>query len=249
MKTRLIIIAFAVLFGMSATAVAQTRKPVVRKRKPVVAVFQLGNQATRIPAPTGFEEAASQFEKIKHHFTLTEAPDNDMLAVHLPRADCEKLRAGEFGPFDFYTKVSIRRAIRDEAYSAEHFANLIATFRQSGGQILDINGPTMKGVVERLDKSLTELSQQSTEIDLSQPVNLGEFDTRPNVYSVMLLMNFKTKIGDETANVPVLGGLSYVRIKQRLVYVYTYRKYKAGADVQILRDFTKTWIGQILAAN
>ena len=113
-------------------------------------------------------------------------------------------------------------------YSAERFANLVAEFRKSGAQILDINGPTMKGIVERLDKSLTELSQQSTEIDLSQPVNLGEFDTRPNVYSVMLLIQFKTKIGDEEASVPVLGGLSYVRVGQRLVYVYTYRKYKAA---------------------
>ncbi len=243
MKTRLIvIIAFAIFFVISPAAVAQGRKP-------LVAVFQLGNQATRIPAPAGFEEAASQFEKIKNHFTATEAPDNDMLAVHLPRADCEKLRAGEFGPFDFYTKVSIRRGVRDEDYSAARFANLVSTFRQSGSQILDINGPTMKGILERLDQSLSELSQQETEIDLSQPVNLGEFDTRPNVYSVMLLINFKTKVGDTEASVPVLGGLSYVRIKQRLVYVYTYRKYKSGTDVQILRDFTKRWIGQILAAN
>jgi hypothetical protein len=250
MKTSSFVIAvFAMFFVISPVAVAQKGKRVALQPKPAIAVFQLGDQVTRIPAPVGFEEGASQFEKIKQHFTATEAPDNDMLAVHLPRADCERLRAGEFGPFDFYTKISIRRAIRGENYSAARFADLVEAFRKSGSQILDINGPTMKGIVARLDKSLTELSQQSTEIDLSQPVNLGEFDTRPNVYSVMLLMNFKTKIGDEEASVPVLGGLSYVRINQRLVYVYTYRKYKAGADVQTLRDFTKAWIGQILAAN
>lgn len=243
LKTRLIvIIAFAMVFVISPAAVAQ-------KRKTVVAVFQLGNQATRIPAPAGFEEAASQFEKIKTHFSATEAPDNDMLAIHMSRADCKKLRAGAFGPFDFYTKVSIRRAVREEEYSAERFANLITTFRQSGTQILDINGPAMKDIVKRLDKSLTELNQQETEVELGQPVNLGEFDTRPNVYSVMLLMNFSTKAGEATASVPILGGLSYVRIKQRLVYVYTYRRYKAEADVQILRDFTRKWVGQILAAN
>lgn len=250
MKTPSFVIAIlAMLLVISPAAVAQKRKTVVRQPKTDVAIFQLGNQATRIPAPAGFEEAASQFEKIKQHFTATEAPDNDMLAVHMPRADCDRLRAGEFGPFDFYTKISIRRAIRGEEYSSARFAKLVEEFRKSGAQILDINGPTMKGIVERLDKSLSEITQQSTEIDLSQPVSLGEFDTRPNVYSVMLLMNFKTKIGDELASVPVLGGLSYVRIGQRLVYVYTYRKYKAGADVQILRDFTKEWIGQILAAN
>ena len=243
LKTRLsLVIAFAIAFVISPAAVAQTRKT-------NVAVFQLGNQATRIPTPAGFEEAASQFEKIKSHFTATEAPDNDMLAIYMSRADCNKLRAGGFGPFDFYTKVSIRRGVREEEYSAERFASLITAFRQNGTQILDINGPALKDIVKRLDKSLTELNQQETEVELSQPVNLGEFDTRPNVYSVMLLMNVRTTTGDASASVPVLGGLSYVRIKERMVYVYTYRKYNAETDVQILRDFTREWIGQILAAN
>ena len=77
----------------------------------------------------------------------------------------------------------------------------------------------------------------------------GEFDTRPNVYSVMLLLNFKTKSGDNEVSVPIAGGLSYVRVGQRLIYVYTYRKFTSAADVEVLRDFTKKWIGQILAAN
>lgn len=234
------LIALTIAFCVSA--IAQTPKN-------EVAVFQLGAQATRIPAPEGFEEAVSQFEAIKKHFTATEAPDNDMLAVYLQRADCQKIRDGEFGPFNFYTKVSVRRAIREEDYPATRFVNLVSTFRKSGSEILDINGPTLKGVIERLDKSLSELNKQETQVDLSQPVNLGEFDTRPNVYSVMLLMEFKARSGDSEVSVPILGGLSYVRVKQRMIYVYTYRKYVTSDDVQTLRDFTKTWIGQILAAN
>jgi len=243
LKTRLIvIIAFAIVLVISPAAVAQTRKT-------NVTVFQLGNQATRIPAPVGFEEAASQFEKIKTHFTATEAPDNDMLAIHMSHADCQKLRAGAFGPFDFYTKVSIRRAVREQDYSAERFANLVTTFRQSGVQLLDMNRPAMKDIVKRLDKSLTELNQQETEVDLGQPVNLGEFDTRPNIYSVMLALNFKTTTDDREVSTPVIGGLSYVRVGQRLVYVYTYRKYSSAADVELLRDFTRKWVDEILAAN
>lgn len=239
--TTLIVIT-AILLIVSTPAFAQ-------KPKTNVAVFQLGDQVTRIPAPAGFEEAASQFEKIKDHFSATEPPDNDLLAVHLPSADCDRLRAGEFGPFNFNTKVSVRRAVRDQPYSAERFADLVAAFRKSGAQILDINSPAMKDAVKRLDKSLRELNQEDAEIDLGQPINLGEFDTRPNVYSVMLVLNFKTKSGDNEVSAPVLGGLSYVRVGQRMIYVYTYRKYKAEADVQILRDFTRKWIGEILAAN
>jgi hypothetical protein len=107
----------------------------------------------------------------------------------------------------------------------------------------------MKATLEHLSKGLSELSKKETQVDMSQPVNLGEFDTRPNVYSVMLLMNFKTQSSDGEVSTLILGGLSYVRVKQRLIYVYTYRKYGSKNDVDTLRDFTKQWIGQILAAN
>lgn len=65
----------------------------------------------------------------------------------------------------------------------------------------------------------------------------------------MLLINFKTQSNAGDVSTLVAGGLSYVRVKQRLIYVYTYRRYDSKTDVEVLRDFTKQWIGQILAAN
>ncbi|HEV7744576.1 MAG TPA: hypothetical protein VGO56_06250 [Pyrinomonadaceae bacterium] len=230
------------LVVVSASAFSQTRKSNATK-------VQLGNQLTTIPAPVGFEEAASQFENIKSYFTSSEVPGNDVLAVHMPQADCQKLRAGGFGPFNFYTKISIRKGNRERDYSAENFADLVAEFRKSGAKYLDVNSPQMKAAIDRLRKGASELNQEETQIDFSQPVNLGEFDTGPNVYSAMLLLNIKTQSADGELSVPILGGLSYVRVGQRLVYVYTYRKFESQNDVATLRDFTKRWIGQILAAN
>jgi hypothetical protein len=66
---------------------------------------------------------------------------------------------------------------------------------------------------------------------------------------VILMMNFTSKSGDSEVTVPLVAGLSYVRVKQRLIYVYTYRKYNSTTDVEVLRDFTRQWIGKILAAN
>jgi len=241
-RTKAVSWSIAIYFVVSASAVAQTPKT-------DIAVFQLGAQATRIPAPEGFEEAASQFESIKNHFTLTEAPENDMLAVHLPHADCERLKAGEVGHLNFYTKVSVGKSVRNVDYSAARFANLVSEFRKTGSQVLDTNSPAMKATLERLGTKISELSKRETQVDMSQPVNLGEIDTRPNVYSVLLLMNFKTQSSDGEVRMLIVGGLSYVRVRQRLIYVYTYRKYETKTDVETLRDFTKQWIGQILAAN
>ncbi|HBB88198.1 MAG TPA: hypothetical protein DC047_11330 [Blastocatellia bacterium] len=242
MKPLAITACVTILFLVGGSAIAQTRKT-------EVTTFQLGNQLTVIPAPDGFEEAASQFEFIKDHFSRTEVPDNDMLLVDLPRADCDKLRAGEAATFNFYTKVSVRKAIRDEDYSAERFADLVATFKKTGSQALDVNGQTMKDAVKQLDKGLTEINKRETKVALSQPVNLGEFDTRPNVYGVILMMTFTSKSGDTEVTTPLVASLSYVRIKQRLIYVYTYRKYNSATDVEVLRDFTRQWLTKILAAN
>ena len=242
MKALTNIAAIAIVLILTTFAAAQAPKT-------GVTTFQLGNQATVIPAPDGFEEAAGQFEVIKDQFTRTEAPDNDMLAVHLPRADCDKLRMGETVNFSFYTKVSIRRSNRTQDYSTERFADLVAAFRKTSTEVLDINGPTLKNAVQQLDKAMSDINKKETKFSLSQPVNLGEFDTRPNVYGVILLVTVTTKSGDGEISVPLVGGLTYVRVKQRLLYVYTYRRYSSANDVQVVRDFTKQWISKILAAN
>jgi hypothetical protein len=241
MKNLAIILAvFALTFVISPSAIAQTSK---------TDVFQLGSQATRIPPPPDFEEAASQFENIKKLMTTTESPLNDMLAVHMPHADCERIRTGWLGPFNFYTKVSVMKEARNQDYSAGSFANLVSSFHKSLPQALDIDSPEMKAIAKRLDKGLSDFSKQEVQVDLSQPINLGEFEVGPDVYSFVLLINLTTRNGESENPSPVLGGVSLVRIKQRVVFVYTYRKYESAADVEVLRDFTKKWIGQILAAN
>ncbi len=214
MKAHRNIGALAMLLFLSALAVAQTPKT-------EVTTFQLGNQLTVIPAPDGFEEAASQFQSIKDRFSRTEAAENDMLAVHIPRAEGDQLRAGGSAGFSFYTKVSVRKAARDLEYSAERFTELVAAFRKTGAQVLDVNGPTVKNAVQQLDKALSALNNQETKVTLSQPINLGEFDTRPNVYGVILMTTLKTKSGDSVVTVPLVAGLSYVRVRQRLLYMFT----------------------------
>src|SRR6185503_1141943 len=87
MKTFAITTCVSIFLVVSTAVMAQAPKT-------EVTTFQLGNQLTVIPPPEGFEEAAGQFESIRNQFSRTEAPANDMLAVHLPREEADKLRAG-----------------------------------------------------------------------------------------------------------------------------------------------------------
>src|SRR5687768_9780264 len=75
--------------------------------------LRLGQVSVNLPAPEGFEEAASQVEMIRKYFSVTEAPANEMLAVHLPASDLERQKRGEPAAMTFYTKVSIYKKLKE----------------------------------------------------------------------------------------------------------------------------------------
>lgn len=239
--SRLIIFAFVVGFS-SVTAQAQSHE---------VKVFsvRVGDKVIVIPPPEGFEEATTQFEQIKSRFTVTEAPQNDMLAAHLSVADCNLLRSGQNALFGHYTKVSVLRAARDLSVSVPMFAEIVADFRKNGSTYLDMKSPKMQEIMKQWDRELTKLDSKDTKVGLSEPVNLGEFDTRSNVYSVMMRIELSYAAGSEQAKIPMLAGVTYLKVKDKVIFVYTYRRYQSQTDVETLRDFSIKWNNSILAAN
>ena len=210
---------------------------------------QLGDKVIVIPDPDGFEEAASQFPKYKERVLATESVDNDALLAHLPVKDCELLRAGQVPTYQDYTKVSILKLARELAVSRATMAEAVAGFRKNAGTYLDPDGPDMKKLLNKVEKGLSELDAKETKVDFSQPQILGEFDTRPDVNSFLLMMTVKIKSGAVEASVPTLASLSFVRANDRLLYVYVFKRYKAAAEIEAIKQFTTKWTSAILAAN
>jgi hypothetical protein len=238
----LILAATAIVLLFNATAKSQEHS-----RK--VFSVRLGDAEIIIPTPEGFEEASSQFEKVKANFSATESPDNDMLAVYLTASDCELLRQGKQPSMAFYTKVSVLRARRMAPFSTEDLAAVKAEFRKNGAGIMDPNGPQMKAQLQHIEEALSSRDSTKMSVDISKPVNLGEFDVRPNVYGVLLMITFKIASNSGESATPLLAGMSFTRVKDRLVYFFTYRKYQSKADVDILTAFTTKWTTMILGAN
>src|SRR5688572_9098006 len=102
--------ALVFVFGLVARAQQHEVKP--PKVNTSSSSVQLGDKVIVIPTPEGYEEASTQFKHIKDRFSATEAPENDMLLVHMLAADCELLRQGLKATFAQYTKISVLRQAR-----------------------------------------------------------------------------------------------------------------------------------------
>jgi hypothetical protein len=207
---------------------------------------RLGTSKVLIPAPEGFEEATTQFESIRTRFAATESPTNEMLLAHLKAEDCDLLRNGQAPTMLQYTKVSVLRAAKEQAFSQADLAAVISEFRKNGAAMMDPNSPGMKRVLDNIEQGLKKIDSATTSVEMTQPVNLGEFEVAPNIYSVMLLLTFKSGAGELK---PILATMSYMRVQQRLLYAFAYRQYTSRADIETLRIFAKAWTARILAAN
>lgn len=202
-----------------------------------------------IPDPEGFEEVTERFEKLKTLFRASEPPENDLLGGYLPVSDCDLLRRGENAPFTYYAKAAVLRIGREHLISPSYFEEMVAYFRNNDETLMDPDSPKMKAMIQQMDQALSKGSSKEIKLDLSQPKNLGAFDVRPNVYSVMLLMSLKVESGGTLKTLPVAATLTYLRVKEKVIFVYTYRKYQSKTDVETLRGFTTKWTNSILAAN
>lgn len=251
------ILAAGLVFLVGATAQAQSHEATKPSSLAKRTSIQLGDKVIVIPDPEGFEEGTTQFSKIKELFAAIEAPVNDMLLAHLPISDCTTLRNGGQIVFTRYTKIAVLKAVRELAVSDSDMNDTVAEFRKNGAKILEPDGPIAMEVMRNAEKGLTKLQSREVNLDLNKTQTLGEFDVRPQVYSVMLLMTIKYDSQGTHATVPLLASLTFLKIRQRILYVNVYQKISSTAalktefkpGIQQVTQFTKKWVNEILAAN
>ena len=232
--------ALLLLAALAAAAAAQA---------PSGDTYRLGDREVSIPPPAGFVEATSRSPFVKKFFEATEAPALDLLAVHLTTADMEKIARGEYSNLGFYTKISVSKNLRVRDVSQEYFSRLVATMRANSEKLLDFNRPEMRAQLKHQNKGLSDLLKENAQMDLSQPVKLGEIEGTPNSFGLLMLIKVTFGTGGEQNETMMVVGSSAVRVRGRVVWVYTYRAFKSDRDADELRAFTQRWLADILRAN
>lgn len=234
------LLALPLLFALAGAAAAQA---------PPEGTYRMGDREVSIPPPAGFVEATSRSAFVKRFFDATEAPALDLLAVHLPAEDVAKLARGESPALNLYTKVSVSKNLRAVDSTPEYFSQLVAYLRANSSKVFDFNRPELRAQLKHQNKGLSEVLKEQAQLDLSQPVNLGEIVNTPNSFGILVLMKTKFEAGGKQAEKMLVAGTSAVRVRGRVVWVYTYKGFDSEKDADELRAFTRRWLADIVRAN
>jgi hypothetical protein len=212
-------------------------------------VYSFGKITINIPAPDGFAEAAAEVEHVRRTFEMTESPNLDFLASHVPLADYARLKKGELIQLNFYTKVSTLKRYREVNVSAKEFSDIVNYLHANQPSLFDIDGPAMKSALKDTNKGLSELLETDAKLDLSQPVNLGVTQKTENSYGTLMMAKYKFQVGNEQKEMLIIFSANLVRVKQRMIYLYVYHRFDTEADIAATRNLTKQWMSKVLSAN
>lgn len=218
---------------------------------------KLGDKVIVIPNPEGFEEASSQFEQVKQALVRMETPNNDNLLLHMPVSDCERVKTGSRPEFRHYTKVSVLKSRRELTSSNADMAGIVAAWRKNGAALLDLDGPVWKSMMEKSSRELSEAASKQIKFDVNSTQYLGEFDVRPDAYSLMVFLMYTKDVEGSKSMRAAVGSMTLLKVGPRIINVGVYRNLSSPAAVESelkptvieVKQFTTKWVNEILAAN
>jgi hypothetical protein len=214
-----------------------------------VVSLQLGDKVVLIPTPTGYEEVTAEFENLKARFAATEPPQNELLLAYLTTSDYTLLKSGKPPALQQYAKIAVVRQTKEVSMSREEFAVVADYLRNNTGKILDPKSPELQKLFQEFGQHVSKELSTDFKTAPTETAVLGTFNDKPNIYSSMITSTLKRELNGKTTFFPVLGTVSILHIKTRMISVATYRGYKSEADVEELKTLTINWTNTILAAN
>ena len=100
-----------------------------------------------------------------------------------------------------------------------------------------------------MSENLSNLNKEETSLTLSQPVNIGSIEDSRNMYGTIILLQAKINIGGREVVRTLLTGISAVLVREKIVFIYTYKVYEKEQNIAELKQFSKQWLNRIITAN
>lgn len=236
----LIVVTLVCAIGAQASAQTKTRDNVS---------LRLGNQTILVPSPEGLQEVSGNFPTVTATFEASEPPQNELLASYVADSDHELLQRAERPLMHYYAKISTLKAGRGQHVSSALFNGVVAEFRKHTDEFVDPDQPSIKKLIENMERHLSESRSVEANLEIGKPKNLGAFNISADTYSILLLSAVNLEVGGQKFGRMVLAGASLVHVRNRILFVNCYRTYESETDLETMKDSVSKWTKSILAAN
>ena len=203
-------------------------------------IVSAGGVKLTLPSPGS--DFAEVDDKLRTTFFELLAPSNNrLLSAYVPEKTLAILNAGKpLDGLDIYSMVEVPRQAEYADFTPQAFEEILKGMEPSMGKFDSKLGDLQQEMNDRL-KSLG-----TAPIEIGHPEMLGGIFRKSNAAGFAMLLAYKQT---DDRSVTMAAGMAVLRIRQRLVFAYLYRKYESPDTVSWVRKNLEMWSDAIQAKN
>ncbi len=202
--------------------------------------FRVGGKSIAIPSPAkDLVEIGSDYRVLLQPL----APDtNRLIAAFVPPDYVQEVRSGHPPRLSFYALAEVVRRAEFLDLSPKTFKQITSRMSQQFGSA--ING-SLKSQEADFNRRMKDLNSHAASVTFDKPVPLGTLFSKQNSWAYGMIVPISAK----GVKVTRAMGAIVLRVQDRLLIVYLYRRYQDASTARWLRTACEKWAGAILSAN
>ncbi len=201
--------------------------------------FKAGGIPINIPPPSA--DLIEVGYDIREQMEIFVPASNRLLCGYMKDSDLPHFVKGEENfILSKYAFVQVGRCEEYQDIKESDFKELVDYMKNS----LDDDIDSITKASEAEFNSRME-SMDLSKVSIGKPIQLGTFFSKPDAYSFGMIST--TSNGKKSWTMVV--GTTFVRVHERLLYVYLFAEYKNNETIAMVRKVSEEWADAILAAN
>jgi hypothetical protein len=201
--------------------------------------LKAGGTAVAVPGPAGdFVEAGDKLRAA--FFELLVPSNNRLLSAYLQRKALTQTSEGNRTVLDVYAMVEVPRRAEYADCTPQAFEKVLKSTEAYMGKWSAKNTGELE---QELNNHLKTLGAKP--IEVGRPEMLGGIFRKSDAAGFAMLATSKVPGATDT----MATGFGLLRVKQRLILAYLYRKYESPETVRWVRTNLESWCDAVLAKN
>ena len=202
--------------------------------------FKAGGVTLSLPGPTNFEESGDRLRTTL--FELLAPSTNRLLSAYVPVQTLAELNKGKVptAGMNVYALVEVPRRAEYADCTPQVFESLLSGMESSMGKVAS---EKVGQVQEEMNIRLKSLGTKP--VEFGHPEMLGGIFKKSDAGGFAMLLAVK----QDTGSVTMAAGIAALRLKQRLIFAYLYRRYDSPETVALVSKDLETWTDALLAKN
>jgi hypothetical protein len=192
-----------------------------------------------LPAPPG--DVVEVGDKLRSMFFELLVPGtNRLLTAYAPPSKIDIIGKVKDPGLDWYGMIEVPRPMEYTDFTPDAFERVINAMDSSSGKVA---GEQAGDTMAEINLRLKQLGAKP--IEVGHPEMLGGLFRVTDAAGYGMLIAMK----QEDKSLTMANGMAVLRVKQRLVFAYIYRKFESPETVALVRKDLRSWADSILAAN